>query len=377
MRHTVFVCLMSTCLVHLHCSNRNPASLPDGQPDPDAAVGDGSVQIDSTSVHADGGGQDSVTPADSLAQLDQVAPCNAVQTDSFTQQLNRKVDILFLIDPSGSMMDEKPRLLATAPIFATAATTNKLSFHLGSISIVKPYSGGQTLGQLHGDPRFITPSTPDLQGEFKERVDMPMGGGDENGFDALLAALSPALSGTVNPSSCASCTPPNFCESGGCRAPNWGFRRSDASLELLVFSDEDDASSASVAATLAALKALTSPKQGRFVRVHALLPSASCMPNVSFPRWKNLVASTGGTEHDLCATSYNPAITTLASRIFGLQDQFFLSQAPQSGSIKVKVDGKAVAAADFTYDAGSNSITLTTAAPDGSVVAVSYVVSCP
>jgi hypothetical protein len=94
------------------------------------------------------------------------------------------------------------------------------------------------------------------------------------------------------------------------------------------------------------------------------------MPNVSFSRWQDLVASTGGTEHDLCATSYNPAITTLASRLFGLQDQFFLSHSPEPGSIQVAVDGKATTA--FTYDPVSNSITFAAAPPDGSVVAVSY-----
>ena len=79
--------------------------------------------------------------------------------------------------------------------------------------------------------------------------------------------------------------------------------------------------------------------------------------------------------HDLCAASYSAAIKDLTDRVFGLQDQFFLSQSPKAGTIKVLVGGKAVTA--FTHDASSNSVTLATPPADGVSVAISYAVTCP
>lgn len=371
--------LMLAALALVACSDRTTALI-DAALDPDGTVGldaagDGPAHadaaLDSAPPTPDGPG-----PTPDVGKTDTVAPCGKLQTDSFKQQLNRKVDILFVIDSSGSMMDEKPRLVATAPAFAAAAAANKLDFQLGSVGMSK-HSGAFTLGKLHGDPRYITKTTPDLQGEFKERIDLPSGAGTEIGFDAIVAALSPALTGTINASSCTPCAAPNICAGGGCRGPNWGFRRAGASLELLFFTDEDDGSSATTPAqVLAALKAQVTPKQGQFVRVHGLLPLGSCAgASASFPRWKGLSSATGGKLHDLCAASYSAAIKDLTDRVFGLQDQFFLSQPPKAGTIKVLVGGKATTA--FTHDASSNSVSLTTPPADGVNVAISYEVACP
>jgi cysteine-rich repeat protein len=304
----------------------------------------------------------------------QVSP-KTTQTDLFLQKLNRKVDILFVIDPSGSMMDEKARLIATAPAFAQAASQNKLDFHLGSISLAKPYASGNAspIGVLHGDPRYITPSTPALPAEFKERIDIPMGGGTEVGMDAIIAALSPPLTSTVSPS-CSACPQPGLCLGGACRGANWGFRRAGASLDLLVFTDEDDGSTATPKATRAFLQAQVNPLVGQFVRVHGLLPSAACQPNVSFDKWKTLITTTGGSMGDLCAQSYVPTIQNLASRVFGLQDQFYLSRPADAASFKVTVDGKLEG--NFKYDATSNSINFGTPPPDGATIVISYSVVC-
>ncbi len=300
----------------------------------------------------------------------QVVP-KGTHTDTFKQALNRKVDILLAMDPSGSMIDEKARLKAMAPVFAAAAAAHKLDFHLGSMAIVKMKSG--PLGMLFGTPAYVTKATPNLKAEFEKRIDLPMGSGNETGFDAIKAAISPPLTATANAKSCSGCAPPNACNKGACRGPNWGFRRADASLEVLAFSDEDDASATSLAAMTSLLKGLADPLKGRFARVHALLPKACAYPGMSFTNWKGLVAATGGEVNDLCAKDYTPAIKALTSRIFGLQDQFPLSGKPQPASIKVKVNGKAQA---FTYDAKSNSVRMAKAPADKATVTVSYSPVC-
>lgn len=370
MRH-----VLALLAVFALCSCTRTTTETDGSPP--GEVGPGLEQ--GVDLPAPDKGPDGPKPDVSVADLgntDVWTPCGNPHADSFTQQLNRKVDILFVIDPSGSMMDEKPRLLATAPAFAAAAASNQLDFQLGAVSMTKPGSSSAsfTLGALHGDPRYVTASTPNLQQEFVERIDLPVGAGTELGFDAILAAFSKALTDTVNPTSCTGCNPPDICESGGCRGANWGFRRSDASLELLVFSDEDDGSTATLQTTLSTLKGMANPFKGSFVRVHALLPGSCAPTGQTFPSWTGLVGGTGGTLHDLCASDYSGAITDLTSRIFGLLKQFFLAQQPVPSSIKVKVNG--TLDPNFQYNGGSNSITLQTAPADGSVITVEYTVAC-
>ncbi len=298
------------------------------------------------------------------------------QSDVFKQHLNRKVDFIFVLDPSGSMTDEKPRLKATASTFAAAAGSNKLDFHLGFISMVKGYgSKAPPLGALHGYPPYLTGAMKNLTSEFQKRIDMPQGGGQETGFDAIIASLTPPLASVINPKSCAGCALPLVCHKSRCIGPNEGFHRPDASLELLVFTDEDDGSKASLSAVKSFLLWQVDPLKGQFVRVHALLPSSKCAyGGVTFSRWKGLINSTGGQISDLCAADYRPAIKALTSRIFGLQDQFHLTRKAVASSIKVSVNGKAVTG--YKYHSASRSLTFNTAPADKSTVRITYTVSC-
>ncbi len=306
----------------------------------------------------------------------QVSPKTS-QTDSFKQALNRAVDFIFVLDPSGSMSDEKPRLKATASTFATAAGSNKLDFHLGFISMVPGTgSGALPLGALQGSPPYLTGISANLKSEFEKRIDMPQGGGNETGFDALISALTPPLTAVINSKSCSGCSFPHVCHKKRCIGQNQGFRRaSGASLEVLVFTDEDDGSKATLTAIRSFLSWQVDPIKGQFVRVHALLPSAKCAyGGVTFTRWKGLINSTGGEISDLCDKDYKPAIKALTERIFGLQDQFMLTRKPVVSSIKVWVNGKAVTG--YKYNAASNSITATKAPADKSTIKISYTVSC-
>lgn len=307
-----------------------------------------------------------------------VGPAQA-QTDRFVQRADRRVDILFAIDASGSMADERARLMETAAAFAQIAAKTGIDFHLGAISIVEPATPDGLFGALYGDPRYMTSQSTSLEAEFKTRIDLPSGGGVERGIDAILAALSPALTSTADPSGCAACSAPQICVAGGCRRQNFGFRRPGASLEVLAMSDEDDLSNASPAELLARLGEDVDPLLGHLARVHGLLPEspASCAPASFYaatPRWDALIAQTGGERHDLCAQSYGPAIQAIAGRLFGLRRQLPLSRSPVASTIEVTVDGTPVSGARF--DAPSRSVVLPTAPAAGAQIAVEYAVDC-
>jgi hypothetical protein len=226
----------------------------------------------------------------------------------------------------------------------------------------------------------MTSQSRDLEAEFKTRIDLPSGGGDERGFDAILAALSPELTTTVDPSGCISCKAPQICVAGGCRQKNYGFRRPGVSLEVLTMSDEDDASSVDPGAVVAKLAEDTNPLLGHFVRVHGLLPGSAATCTSFFeptPRWDTLILETGGVRHDICGHDFVPAIEEIAGRVFGLRTQFPLSRHPVPSSIHVSVDGQPVSGSIEIYLRSSRSfVILPTAPAEGAQIEITYDVNC-
>ena len=65
---------------------------------------------------------------------------------------------------------------------------------------------------------------------------------------------------------------------------------------------------------------------------------------------------------------------SLATRLFGRRDQFYLTRSADEDSVRVTVNG--IPSAGFRYDARSNSVRLSTPPPAGAYVTVSYDVVC-
>lgn len=300
-----------------------------------------------------------------------VSPASS-QTDLFGQDAQRKADILLLLDPSGSMLDELPRLLAAVPTLVTAANSHSIDFHLGGISISELPSG--ELGQLLASSTFATATTPNMEDLLSLMFDLPSFSGEERALDACIAALSPPLNSTLDPGSCNQCSDPHRCVNGACRGANWGFRRTDASLELLVITDEPDGSTASAEQTLVFLRQMVNPLLGQFVRFFALLPQPACAADLTFPRYQLLVQQTGGQVHDLCALIYQPMMQAMTEQIFGLRSIFYLTRWPDSSTIKVQVNGKA--AGGFDYDVKANAVVFPTPPADQAIIEISYATAC-
>ena len=191
-------------------------------------------------------------------------------------------------------------------------------------------------------------------------------------MDAVLATFNPPLHATRDKKGCTACPKPYKCTGTQCLGPNLYFRRNWASLEVVLMSDEGDQSSTSQAAFLSFLASLVDPLKGSFARVHGILAQGSCGKQAA--KWTATATATGGKVQDLCAGSYTKFIQSLASRVFGLQDQFNLTRTPVPSSVKIIVDGNAATGA--TYDAKSNSVIFTTPPPDKSKVEVNYSVKC-
>ncbi|KIG14249.1 hypothetical protein DB30_06998 [Enhygromyxa salina] len=156
----------------------------------------------------------------------------------------QKVDLLFVIDNSGSMQDEQASLVASFEGFVAgiqAELSQAESYHIGVVT-TDAYSGNgsgcNTLGALvtstSGDAssntncepfssgaRYLDETEPDLAAKFSCIAQVGISGsGDEIQAQAGYHALSPLMNGP-----------------GAC---NEGFIRDDALLVVVIISDEND-----------------------------------------------------------------------------------------------------------------------------------------
>jgi hypothetical protein len=159
------------------------------------------------------------------------------QTDVFTQEIRKTVDILLVVDNSGSMIDEQIKLAANFDNFIEQFLEAEVDYQIG---VVTTDMDDQTqAGRLVGETKLITADmTVDVARQtFQDNVRVcATGSGFERGFAAAEAALSA-----------------DFLAEGG---PNDGLIREDAALSIVFVSDEDDDSSRPVGHYLEVFKGL-------------------------------------------------------------------------------------------------------------------------
>ena len=159
------------------------------------------------------------------------------QIDVFTQEIRKTVDILLVVDNSGSMIDEQIKLAANFDNFISQFLEAEVDYQIGVVTT--DMDDPTQSGRLVGETKLITSDmTVDVAREtFQANVRVcATGSGFERGFAAAEAALSA-----------------DFLAAGG---PNEGLVREDAALSIVFVSDEDDDSSRPVGHYLEVFKGL-------------------------------------------------------------------------------------------------------------------------
>ncbi|WP_373999173.1 VWA domain-containing protein [Bdellovibrio bacteriovorus] len=134
---------------------------------------------------------------------------------------NPKVDILFVIDSSGSMSEAQANLSRNAYAFADAISkVSILDYHIGVITTDMDDCRNHC-GKLVGLPTFVEKTTPNLVTSLARRMEVGTNGSaSEEMFGPVVEALSPSL------------------EVGA----NMGFYRQDAFLAVIFITDAKDQS---------------------------------------------------------------------------------------------------------------------------------------
>ncbi len=283
-----------------------------------------------------------------------VAPVSV--TERFLQVSYPKVDVLWVLDNTPSMAEELAALAGSFDAFAQAAEEAELAYQLG---VVTAELRGEDAGVLQGDPWIITPVLEDPAAAFAGAVSVGTGGlGPEAGLAAMLLALSPEL----------------------LDGPNRGFRRGDATLHVIVLSDDDDESGAwlddPAGEALDYLEA-----QAAATGLPAFLSAVVCTAEsgctcetggVYGGTYLQVAEASGGVRSDICAGDLAAVVASLGALSATWLDTFYLQAEPEPGTVTVTVDGQRADPETWTLLSDPPALRFEEPPPPGAQIEVSY-----
>jgi hypothetical protein len=271
----------------------------------------------------------------------------------FTQsaEVTRKLDILWVIDNSGSMADDQTALGQNFDAFIGEFIQRDVDFKM-AITTTDPRSGRQGV-MISGSDTKLTSSKAksnpsQFMNDFKNLVKVgTSGSGNEQG----LAGASVFKNNYKN-----------------------SFFREDAYFAIVIVSDEEDSSPNSVESYVANLQAVKA--NPGFVKIYSIVDldnsnrgSGITTGSLRYQKASNL---TSGTKAEIDGNWYQNLLD-MGESIINLLDSFALAAAPVLGSVEVYVDGVLISSG-YSYDSSSHSIKFESGylPPAGSTIRVTY-----
>lgn len=303
------------------------------------------------------------------------------QRDTFNQAAVPKVDMLFVIDDSGSFDFYQQKLSEQAGNFITAALKYNADFRIGvsTNDVVQKDSSGASYnttiypGGLYGQPAppgYVSNGTPDAIGQFSRNVRVGTGGTAqrEAGLELAWDVLRPPYNQKPPPQG------------------SQGFLRDDARLVIIDVQDDDDESNASTGFFIDYFKNLKGQFNAGLVSFNAIgafddqgQPN-QCVSGSSEPggaRYLEVANGTGGKVWSLCSADWGAIADQLALGAFSGRKQFPLTRTADPATIVVTLNGAAqVSGTNYTYDQPSNSVVFAQVPAPGATIVVDYDALC-
>lgn len=296
--------------------------------------------------------------------------------------VNNKIDVLFVVDNSGSMSPAQTNLVNNFHSFINSFVTKGYDFQIAVTTTDAYLAGnnfynksasaypGYTQTQMRALANFkgpvLTPSTPNIENKFVSNATVgDVGDGDERAFSSFREALN--------------------------RNPT--FHRADAFLAVIILSDEDDFSDPvrpeaswtksggvsdhnyvdpnletvdSYVNYLDTLTGSTTTTKNYNVSAIGTLDSAcQAQENKKYAesiigqRYISIANKTNGVLGSICDTSFASSLTLIETKILELSTQFYLTRVPDPTTIVIHVNGATVnpdATNGWTYQPSANSI---------------------
>ncbi|HUU00246.1 MAG TPA: vWA domain-containing protein [Myxococcota bacterium] len=241
---------------------------------------------------------------------------NPLQIDTFQQTPLPTVDILWVVDNSGTMREERVELGNKFDQFMSQLEEVGADYHIGVVST--DTTDPTHSGRLQGDPRVITPETQDAKQVFIANVDLPeTADRTERGLDAMRMALSDELLSGYNND----------------------FLRSEATLLVIVVSDEDDHSIGPTRYYSRWLEHLKGKGEENLVSFSAIVGQrpTGCQGAEKGERYLQVEEVTGGLFYSICEQDYGPVVQALGISAAGMRRKFYLSEQPKLDTMRVMV----------------------------------------
>ena len=250
-----------------------------------------------------------------------------MMTDTFTQNTaaNAKLDILWMVDDSGSMSDEQAALARNFGLFINDFLTRGIDFQM-AITTTDP--GATREGNLRGNlaklnSAYAAINPSDFVNNFQSTIKVGINGsGSEQGLRTSRAAIM---------------------KNGA------SFIRSDAFLVIIVLSDEEDQSPESAQFYIDYFKSLKA--NSGMVKVHSI--TQSTLPLIGSEslgyRYQEASRQTGGKSYSI-KSDFAQSLTDMGEKIVTLVDSFGLSKEPTSNAARVFVNGSEITSG-YTFDA--------------------------
>lgn len=304
----------------------------------------------------------------------------AEHDEQFLQVVQAKVDLLWVVDNTASMDGERAALVRGVGRFVAEADRRGLDYRIGvtTTGVGPPPpgtatgacpggAGGAESGRLfpvdHARPRVVDPSQRDRAELLARNVDVGGCHSIEQGFEAARLALSPPLVDNADDA----------------RTPepldgNLGLLRDDASLAIVVVSDEDDASPTLAPDAVRQLRALKPLTPVTFSAIVA--PAAGCASAVAPGRkYLEVAQALDGVTGSVCDDDLGPVVSSLADLLYAPRSRFVLAAAADPATLEVTVDGQPATA--WRYDASPHAVVFDQPPAAGARLRVTYDEPCP
>ncbi len=250
--------------------------------------------------------------------------------DIFYQNPTDSVDILMVIDNSGSMQPYQQKLSTNFSHFLTYFIEADVDYQIAAVTTDVM---ADTAGQIRGE--VINTSTPDAEGVFSEIVNVgTTGTGWEMGLEAAYKALTEPLVSTSNA----------------------GFLREEATLSLIFVSDEEDASPLPVNDYINAFRDIKGQRSRDVFNASALVvieEGRECDEfSTAGDRYMDVAEQTNGVLGDICSDDFASIVEELSLNTSRLRDTFYLSSIPDTSTLEVRVNDEIVPCdhGSWTYD---------------------------
>lgn len=281
-------------------------------------TGTGGSEGGGTSGGTDGGGEE--IPGTAFSE-------KFYQTETNT----KKLDILWVIDDSGSMADEQAALGTNFNAFINDFITSDVDFQMAITTTDATYNkrGAVVSGSFEKlTSAKAKENEATFLNDFRELVQVgTRGSGYEKGLEGSKGFMERYAS---------------------------SYLRSDAYLAVVFMSDEEDQSPDSVSSYVNFLK--SHKVDPGLVKIYSIVNTDTSYQQgltVGFERYQTATNLTGGKLADIKGDFYQ-ILNDMGGNLLSLLDSFALAHAPLEGTLKVFVNNSQVN--NFTYDAGSRSI---------------------